>query len=333
MTFSYSTPAPLSSDDWSSLLTLLSTVHPQTHAWDYVSEYPLMLNRENISHCYGIKDAATGQLVCHIGTLRRTLQLDGYSLTVAIIGSVATHPEHRGTGLASQLLQYVHMNLRSQGIGMAFLWSDSRRLYEQMGYQAVGRAHVFGMTRVPVAPLTVGEEVRRPSEAELVYLSEPRKPKRGFERSRSEQLRLHSIPNLEVWVLMREGQWVAALYIGKGSDFPDIVHECLGERADIEKLLVHAYWKRGQRLGLLTDENPAGLMPLASSLGWPSMDVPQAQVAILDEALVRTQLGLPPEPSLPLTPARLFGSAATAPRPGESLPGLFPFHIDGLDCM
>lgn len=71
-----------------------------------VRQFPLLYDPENAANFYWTA-SSSGHPASMIGTLPSQIHLNGVVLPVLSIGSVATLPEHRGQGLASQLLARV----------------------------------------------------------------------------------------------------------------------------------------------------------------------------------------------------------------------------------
>lgn len=75
---------------------------------------------------------------------------------LAYIYAVATHPYHRGKGLASRLLQQTHTELMAEGYAGAVLKPAQGLFpfYEKLGYQTCGYISRFTATATDPIPLT-----------------------------------------------------------------------------------------------------------------------------------------------------------------------------------
>ena len=86
-----------------------------------------------------------------------------YGGKLAYIYAVATHPNHRGKGLASRLMQETHDRLREMGYAGAVLKPAEGLFpfYERLGYQTCGYIRRFtavaGDTPAPLRPVSAEE--------------------------------------------------------------------------------------------------------------------------------------------------------------------------------
>ncbi|MDA0709447.1 MAG: GNAT family N-acetyltransferase [bacterium] len=79
-----------------------------------------------------------GQVVSHIGTIRRNVSLMGCGAKVASLGGVATYASHRGRGHAGALLMDT-MRVCREGSVDYILVSGYRNMYHRHGCRTVGR--------------------------------------------------------------------------------------------------------------------------------------------------------------------------------------------------
>jgi predicted acetyltransferase len=86
------------------------------------------------------------KIASHVGIMRRRYQHPGFQMELGLIGSVATHKDHRGEGLASFLLQEAVKRLRRQGCTLALLWSDQPDFYLPLGFHRAGNELDFGIS-------------------------------------------------------------------------------------------------------------------------------------------------------------------------------------------
>jgi GNAT superfamily N-acetyltransferase len=127
-------------EDFGSLVRLLHTVF-----WDgLVPRYP---------HCYALDNAENlrvivedGEVVSHIGTIRRNVSIFGCTVRVASLGGVATYEEHRGRGHATRLFEDNVQQCRQDGCDF-MLVSGYRKMYHRFGCRYVGRDWSFAIPR------------------------------------------------------------------------------------------------------------------------------------------------------------------------------------------
>ena len=85
-----------------------------------------------------------GQVVSHIGTIRRYVSIFGCTLRVASLGGVATYASHRGKGYATALLQDTVRACREDGVDYMMV-SGYRTMYHRYGCRYVGRDWMFAV--------------------------------------------------------------------------------------------------------------------------------------------------------------------------------------------
>ncbi len=128
----------IQADDWPSLEKLLHTVF-----WDQlVPNYPLCYTLENAPNLRVIVE--NGEVVSHVGTIRRNVSIFGCTLRVACLGGVATYEEHRGRGHATLLFQDNVEQVRADGCDF-MLVSGYRKMYHRFGCRYVGRDWNFAI--------------------------------------------------------------------------------------------------------------------------------------------------------------------------------------------
>jgi predicted N-acetyltransferase YhbS len=99
------------------------------------TDVPLEFAPENWPNLRIVREA--GRVVAHIGLLFRDASLFGHTLRLALVGAVATHPDFRGRGLATELLHHCFELARARG-AHALQISGARGLYLRNGARAVG---------------------------------------------------------------------------------------------------------------------------------------------------------------------------------------------------
>jgi predicted N-acetyltransferase YhbS len=93
-------------------------------------QFPMFLSPENASNLYVAVD--NGKVVSHMGIKKETAMINGHKLSMAGMGSVCTHPDYQGQGLATKLLHQVFHSLNEQGVAVLKI-SGSRGLYKTNG--------------------------------------------------------------------------------------------------------------------------------------------------------------------------------------------------------
>ena len=127
-------------EDFESLERLLHTVF-----WPgLVPKYP---------HCYSLENAdnlrvvvENGEVVSHVGTIRRNVSIFGCAVRVASLGGVATYEEHRGRGHATRLFEDNVQQCRQDGVDF-MLVSGYRKMYHRFGCRYVGKDRNFAIAK------------------------------------------------------------------------------------------------------------------------------------------------------------------------------------------
>ncbi|MBT5831913.1 MAG: GNAT family N-acetyltransferase [Candidatus Latescibacteria bacterium] len=103
---------------------------------------PHIFNDENLSNVRVVVE--DGEVVSHIGTIRRNVSIHGCPAKVASLGGVATYASHRGKGFAGALLQDTMRVCREDGVDYIMV-SGYRNMYHRAGCRTVGRDWVFAV--------------------------------------------------------------------------------------------------------------------------------------------------------------------------------------------
>jgi GNAT superfamily N-acetyltransferase len=103
------------------------------------SSWPMAFHRGYIEGSFVILHE--GRPVSMICRLERDVVIFGHRLRMGFIGNVCTHPDHRGKGLATTILEASMERFLSSGVDIVFI-SGARRLY-----YSTGANHVGGITR------------------------------------------------------------------------------------------------------------------------------------------------------------------------------------------
>jgi len=205
---------------------------------DLASEYPLVFDENGPGRIHVLAEG--GRVLSACAVLERELVHPGGRTRVGFIGSVSTHPDARGRGLATQLLDCVEEELRASGCEHSMLWADDPGFYARRGYALDGDETDFLVDRIP-SDLIMEELSVRPPEAgdeEKIHEFYTWHGAR-VERSPEETTRLLSCPRMRVLLAVCGEEILAYLCCGRGGDLAGVAHEwggapegvlaCLGE--------------------------------------------------------------------------------------------------------
>jgi len=210
---------------------------------DLTAEYPLVFDEDGPGELYALLEGDRVLSAC--AAIKRELVHPGGRTLAGFIGSVSTHPDARGRGLATRLLNEVEGVLGERGCEHALLWADDPGFYARRGYSLDGAETDFLVDRVPRELLEAGQSVRpfEPTDAARVhefYTWHGARVDRSFEETR----RLLSCPRMRVLVATHAGEVVAYVCFGRGADLVGVAHEWGGSPegvlACLSVLLEHA---------------------------------------------------------------------------------------------
>ena len=234
-------------------------------AGELASEYPLVFSEEGAGQLLSLRDG--GRVVSTCAVIERTLIYPGGERKVGLIGSVVTHPEARGRGYATKVLEYAEETLREQGCDHALLWADDPVFYGRRGYALEGHevdflvddgASPFPSTTLNVRPLSTGE-------GRAVHSLYSKHDAR-VERSAAETTELLTCPRMTVLVAEREGEIVSYVCFGRGADLEGVAHEWGGDpegvMACVAKLL-----EEHETVFVMTPGEPGALGDRLDSIG------------------------------------------------------------------
>ncbi|MCX6127314.1 MAG: GNAT family N-acetyltransferase, partial [Proteobacteria bacterium] len=206
----------------------------QPSLWAYKDEYPLVLSntKASLSHCLYENDT----LVAHASMFVRELKhcSSGKSFFVALIGNVATAPEHRGQGFQRQLMTYLEKTAELQGAKALILWSDLHAFYQRLGFSSNGRERRFVIRSLerPEASGIAKVQAQTLSDTQLSRLLALRpKLEWSLERSIEDFRMLLGIPECHLFIRRKAAQIASWFVIGKGADMAGVIHEWGSENA------------------------------------------------------------------------------------------------------
>ena len=167
--------------------------------------------------------ADQGRLVSRIGVTHFHLQMYAATIQVASIGGVCTHPDYRGQGLASHLLDYCTQKLAQEGARLMLI-SGTRGLYTRLGNVPHGLYHCFSIKPGEFTgqrPSPAGLALRRLTGDDALtvsrlYQAEPvhfiRKIS-DFSETLQDPSR-NTFAHADPWLVERSGHALAYLFLG-----------------------------------------------------------------------------------------------------------------------
>ncbi len=253
-------------------------------------EYPLVFRPGFPGEVLALEEAGEVRSACTL--LVRELAAGRARLRAGLIGSVSTHPDHRGRGLAGRLLEQAEARLAAEGCLVAFLWADDPGFYARRGWRAAGSERVFVVEpgvrrRMAAAPEATLRSAAPDDHGALhrLYGRHRARTDRTFAETRA----LLDCPGVETLVLARERDIAAYACLGRGRDLARCVHEWAGAADDV-LALVAEHHDRLERRGeagpvfVMTPGRASAMHGPLDALGAPSVLGQLAMAKLLDPA-------------------------------------------------
>jgi GNAT superfamily N-acetyltransferase len=343
---------------WDDTFDLLNAVLRPGQPPTIREEYPLAFREENMVNSRVVVE--DGRVLSHVVFLPIDVHVDGVHIRIGLIGSVATHPEARGRGLATACLAACERGVREAGCSVAVLWADDDAFYVKQGYVRAGREDLFMIPARLLRRRNDRSGVRPAENGDAVALSDLHQTLRSRTiRTPHDWRELLKIPRMRTLVYERDRHIVAYSCCGKGADFEGVVHEWAGPteealdlvleqalRAEREEivLLSPPYTGRIRRIlrerGLPAHRGALGMMKVVDDRGFAEAlnrffepgTGPAGEVEYLEEGRYRftTSSGTREIDASELL-LQAFGSDQTEDNVVPGLP--LPLYLRGLDSV
>ena len=302
----------------------------KTTAWD---DFPLILAPENREFQLVCRDD-DGRLAGCIAGLVRSFSTTCGDMEVAGIGSVVTHPDFRGKGLSSALQNEMLELLRGKNIPLAVLWSDQPEIYAGRGFVAAGWEIHAEIKKSFTGDLEASRFTCRefqPGDVAAVQALYAAHPLRTH-RLDGDSAALYNMPGTRGLVLCSEaGRVEAALFCGKGADFPDYVTEWNGAPDPVLTLLGEAA-RRGWANRVLIPAGEEELVNLLVDQGAGWVTFPSGLWKILDPEGLAAQVASAGQHAPPVGagPEAWLGTVSAD---GQPLVGPLTLAVWGFDSV
>jgi len=200
------------------------------------AEYGCVLDDREATHHRVVSEG--DRFVAHAMARCVRVRAAGVELCLGMIGLVYTEPAFRRRGLAADCIGACESWLADRGAALVVLWSDRHAWYARLGYHLTGVELLF---RIDASACAAARR-RLPFDGEVGDVAADDWPDlEAAYRARSVRAErrdgylasLASGPDCRVSVARRGGRAVAYAALGRGNDFPGVVHEWAGEPAGV----------------------------------------------------------------------------------------------------
>ena len=125
--------------------------------------YPYAYGPRNLHNMRIMK--AEDRIISHAAIYPRFVNtVDGLELKVGCIGGVATHPEYRGRGYATAVMNDCIRKMEQEDYDISILWTDSPGFYRRLGWESAGTELCFNLNPGNIFVLPTVEEGAGPEE-------------------------------------------------------------------------------------------------------------------------------------------------------------------------
>jgi len=170
------------------------------------TDYPLVFREENLENLRVI--TYERKIVSHLAVAPRHVITSGASLQVGMISSVATDPDFRGYGLATQLGQTANAKMVANGCGFGLLWTSIPSFYRRNDWEVIPNGWCY-LPKISQAKAFKSQHTIRPLQIRsdlnrliTLHKSQPG----GVTRQYSDSVALYTLPSTKVWIAERVGK-------------------------------------------------------------------------------------------------------------------------------
>jgi GNAT superfamily N-acetyltransferase len=219
--------------------------------------------------------AADGRPVSQIRAFQERIHVYDGLIRAGSIGAVCTHPDYRGHGLATKLMELCTRKL-AEGGARLMLISGGRGLYTRLGFIRAGRCanlslrpgQVTPLSRhVTLRPIARGNAAADAMVCSRLYACEPVRFRRSLEHMRNHLCYDPQGHHLERWIVEMDGRPEA--YVLLTTDWQNIRHPEVGQRRVNE----YAGSRVALAAALAVAAQQGGIQVLDVGIPWQDVDL------------------------------------------------------------
>jgi N-acetylglutamate synthase-like GNAT family acetyltransferase len=283
-------PRALRPEEHSSAMQLLNSVLRPNGPSDILKEYPLALGTGNIENMRVMVQGK--KVLSHAAIYFSTLLSGNLAFKVGVIGSVATHPEHRRQRLGSAIIRDSIRIMEEAGCHLSVLWTQRKDFYRSFGYESAGQEYLFSVKPSEFRHISTDCKVVDYSPEHLPAVIEiHNRETLRTERAQEEWQAYLGIPKTRILLALRNGKATAYAVMGKGEDFRRCILEWGGNAQDTLCLVREFVLAAGHEIMLLAPAYSNEFTRLLEQMRLPKVFEYLAMIRIIDvdaiSALVR----------------------------------------------
>ena len=229
-------PRALQEAEFSSLVTFLDKNLRPDENWSIKEEYPLAINKKNLSNIKVI--SVDNQIASHAVSKNLIVITPTGLFSIAAIGNVTTDPSHRNKHYASKIVESCVESSKKRNCDFSILWTDKYALYQKLGFELAGyevNLQISKPLQAPPLNLKILNTKKVSPQAILnLYTRHTSRTLRTID-----DIRLYlDIPNSNLYTAWTEdNQLVAYALEGRGKDLGGYFHEWGGDVPHMTYLL------------------------------------------------------------------------------------------------
>lgn len=252
---------------------------------NYIGNFPQIFEPGQEPYFYGVYDSKNNQLIAFCAVYPY-LFTSPHFLRAYGVGSVCSHPDFRGQGIVTKLLDYVAKDLQKQDADFLFLFSEKRGLYENLGFELCGKSYLHkvrlkGRIEKLSDTRSVDNEFYSEQTRDLDFMSQCKvwyfiiqyQQKSEPILSFLEFCKILQIKNMSVYFLENKNEITAVCFLDKGDDFKKTIHGLYYKSKNDLKYLIENVLKEtsNSELFLYTNEDIKNLSLIEDSFQIPTM--------------------------------------------------------------
>jgi len=143
-----------SEQEWREAIALSNATFRDHEHRSMGEAYPFVFS-SSLGQSYGAFD--NGRLVSFMGLVPSVIRIGPAVLQVYSLGSVCTHPDYRGKGIAGDILNEIFTHIDEAGASMLFV-SGGRSLYSRVGCYTFGQVYGYQLSPTCLADMDHRED-------------------------------------------------------------------------------------------------------------------------------------------------------------------------------